>query len=103
MQTETGTDRKVENGKLKIDRDDELRNDRLRDPDGNIRQRLRYSPKYHCQNISTFLHYQTYRAGTGRGLSITYGIVKAHGSQLKVSSIEFRGSAFTIRLPIITI
>ncbi len=37
--------------------------------------------------------------GTGLGLSITHDIVKAHGGQLMVESIEDKGSEFKITLP----
>ncbi len=39
--------------------------------------------------------------GTGLGLSLSYDIVKAHGGELKVETVEEEGSAFTIQLPII--
>ncbi|HVG12441.1 MAG TPA: ATP-binding protein, partial [Flavisolibacter sp.] len=37
--------------------------------------------------------------GTGLGLSISYDIVKAHGGELKVETVEGAGSAFKILLP----
>jgi signal transduction histidine kinase len=37
--------------------------------------------------------------GTGLGLSLSYDIVRAHGGELKVSSTEGGGTAFTILLP----
>jgi signal transduction histidine kinase len=37
--------------------------------------------------------------GTGLGLSLSYDIVKAHGGELKVESIEGEGSVFTITIP----
>ena len=37
--------------------------------------------------------------GTGLGLSLSYDIVKAHGGELKVESIEGEGSTFYILLP----
>ena len=37
--------------------------------------------------------------GTGLGLSLSYDIVKAHSGELKVESIEGKGTAFTISLP----
>ncbi|NQZ08814.1 MAG: HAMP domain-containing protein [Algicola sp.] len=36
--------------------------------------------------------------GTGLGLSISYGIIEDHGGKLKVSSIEGKGSIFSIEL-----
>jgi len=38
--------------------------------------------------------------GTGLGLSLAYDIVKRHGGELKVQTIEGEGSAFSICLPI---
>ena len=38
--------------------------------------------------------------GTGLGLSLSYDIVKAHGGELKVETIEGAGTTFIIRLPI---
>jgi signal transduction histidine kinase len=38
--------------------------------------------------------------GTGLGLSLSYGIVKAHGGQLKVETREGEGTAFVIQLPL---
>ena len=37
--------------------------------------------------------------GTGLGLSLSYDIVKAHGGELNVETIEGEGSEFIIRLP----
>ena len=37
--------------------------------------------------------------GTGRGLSLSYDIVKAHGGELKVETREGEGSVFIIQLP----
>jgi signal transduction histidine kinase len=39
-------------------------------------------------------------SGTGLGLSLSYDIVKAHGGELKVESVEGEGSVFEIKLPI---
>ena len=36
--------------------------------------------------------------GTGLGLSLSYDIVKSHGGELNVQSIEGQGTTFTIRL-----
>jgi len=38
--------------------------------------------------------------GTGLGLSLAYDIVKAHGGELKVETIENEGSIFTIIIPV---
>ena len=39
--------------------------------------------------------------GTGLGLSLSYDIVKAHGGELKVETIEGKGSEFVIQLPVV--
>jgi signal transduction histidine kinase len=41
--------------------------------------------------------------GTGLGLSIVKQIVQAHGEQIRVSSIEGKGTVFTFDLPIVEI
>jgi PAS domain S-box-containing protein len=38
--------------------------------------------------------------GTGLGLSVTYGIVKAHGGEIMVQSGEKEGTVFTVTLPL---
>ena len=38
--------------------------------------------------------------GTGLGLSLSYDIIKAHGGELKVETIENEGSEFLIQLPV---
>ena len=38
--------------------------------------------------------------GTGLGLSLAYDIVKAHGGELRASTMEMEGSVFTILLPV---
>jgi two-component system, NtrC family, sensor kinase len=40
--------------------------------------------------------------GTGLGLSLSYDIVKAHGGELLVQTIEGEGTTFTIQLPVST-
>lgn len=39
--------------------------------------------------------------GTGLGLSLSYDIIKAHGGELQVESVEGSGSEFTIILPFV--
>jgi len=38
--------------------------------------------------------------GTGLGLSLSYDIIKAHGGELKVESVENEFSRFIIELPV---
>lgn len=42
-------------------------------------------------------------AGTGLGLSVSYGIIQNHGGQVAVESVIDQGTVFTIELPIRTI
>src|SRR3954454_7428122 len=37
--------------------------------------------------------------GTGLGLSLSYDIIKAHGGEVKVESIEGEGAEFIVELP----
>ena len=37
--------------------------------------------------------------GTGLGLSLSYDIIRAHGGELTVESVEGEGTKFTITLP----
>jgi signal transduction histidine kinase len=39
--------------------------------------------------------------GTGLGLSLAYDIIKAHGGEIKVETIEGEGSEFIIQLPVL--
>ena len=39
--------------------------------------------------------------GTGLGLSIVYNVVKSHGGNIKVKSVEGKGAAFTLSFPIL--
>jgi signal transduction histidine kinase len=41
--------------------------------------------------------------GTGLGLSVSQGIVAKHGGQIRVTSREGKGAAFTVTLPVTTI
>ncbi len=41
--------------------------------------------------------------GTGLGLSVSQGIVAKHGGRILVSSVEGKGSTFTVTLPVTTI
>ena len=38
--------------------------------------------------------------GTGLGLSLSYDIIKAHGGEIKVESVDGKGSTFIIVLPV---
>lgn len=38
--------------------------------------------------------------GTGLGLSVSYGLIKNHGGEIKVRSIKSQGTTFTVILPI---
>jgi signal transduction histidine kinase len=38
--------------------------------------------------------------GTGLGLAVSYGIIRDHGGEIRVSSIPGRGSTFSIVLPV---
>jgi signal transduction histidine kinase len=38
--------------------------------------------------------------GTGLGLSLSYDIIKAHGGELRVETMDGEGSKFIIQLPI---
>jgi signal transduction histidine kinase len=39
--------------------------------------------------------------GTGLGLSVSFGIIKDHGGEIDVESVQGQGSSFTITLPIL--
>jgi two-component system NtrC family sensor kinase len=42
-------------------------------------------------------------AGTGLGLSVSYGIISNHGGSISVQSVEGHGTVFTIELPVSTL
>ncbi|MGB8000934.1 MAG: HAMP domain-containing sensor histidine kinase, partial [Anaerobacillus sp.] len=44
-------------------------------------------------------YYQTSEKGTGLGLMVSYKVIKEHGGQITVSSIEGEGTVFRITLP----
>jgi signal transduction histidine kinase len=44
--------------------------------------------------------FTTKEEGTGLGLSIAHRIIAEHGGRLDVASVEGRGAAFTITLPL---
>jgi signal transduction histidine kinase len=45
--------------------------------------------------------YTTKQAGLGLGLSVSYGIVEAQGGTITASSLQGKGSVFTVRLPLV--
>ncbi len=42
-------------------------------------------------------------AGTGLGLSVSYGIIENHGGQITVQSAVGQGTVFTVELPIVSL
>ncbi len=40
--------------------------------------------------------------GTGLGLAVSYGIIKKHGGDIEVASVEGKGTTFTVKLPVTT-
>jgi len=42
-------------------------------------------------------------AGTGLGLSVSYGIIENHGGQITVQSVVGHGTVFTVELPIVSL
>ena len=46
--------------------------------------------------------YTTKKEGTGLGLSVSYGIIKNHGGEIKIETAKGTGTAIKITLPLIT-
>jgi signal transduction histidine kinase len=44
--------------------------------------------------------YSTRQGGTGLGLAVAHRIIEDHGGMIHVESVEGKGSAFTVRLPV---
>ena len=47
-----------------------------------------------------FLIFSLYSIGAGLGLFISYDIIKAHGSEIKLETKEGKGAEFIIELPV---
>ena len=56
-------------------------------------------PPDHLEKLFTPF-FSTKRHGTGLGLAVSYGIIKDHGGDIRVSSRENSGSTFTVTLPL---
>jgi signal transduction histidine kinase len=58
-------------------------------------------PEEHLQRIfDPFFTTKDKTKGTGLGLAVSYGIIKKHGGDIRVSSMVNEGSTFIVRLPI---
>lgn len=51
------------------------------------------------KNLSAILYYKTNGAGNRTWFALSYDIIKAHGGELKVETIEGEGAEFIIYLP----
>lgn len=60
------------------------------------------SPEVLSHMFEPFYTTKALGEGTGLGMSISYGIVKAHGGNIDVRSLEGQGSTVTITLPLHT-
>jgi signal transduction histidine kinase len=58
------------------------------------------SPEHLPKIFDPFFTTKGPEAGTGLGLSVSYGIIQQHGGQISVDSAPGNGSTFTIRLPL---
>lgn len=58
-------------------------------------------PRHISRIFDPFFTTKPVGAGTGLGLSVSYGIIKKHGGTLEVASVVGKGTTFTIHLPIV--
>src|SRR5262249_50315573 len=58
------------------------------------------SPEHLPRIVDPFFSTKKQGRGTGLGLSVSYGIVREHGGDLRVDSRVGEGSTFTLTLPI---
>jgi two-component system, NtrC family, sensor kinase len=50
--------------------------------------------------VKTFFTTKPTGQGTGLGLSLSYDIVKAHGGEIQVETLNGEGTIFTILIPL---
>lgn len=58
------------------------------------------SKKHLCHLFEPFFTTKPEGKGTGLGLSIAYGIIQSHGGNIRVQSVEGRGTCFSVSLPV---